>query len=1063
MKPIGTSSRTFAFAIALAALPAWWGVPTQAADSKAAALADKRWTLVQPVPTTQAPAPPEITEFGSIINPPSILTPPNATDIAVKPSTVVTQSEVSIAINPTNPNIIFASANASQWPVNTFYGTGVYWSTDGGTTWTGDDHGPGGVGNSGDPAAAIRAIDNRWLVGYISSAGQGVSYTTNGGTTWAARTCGTGNLDKNHMCADNVAASAFYGNLYSAWTNFGGTNINDIEAVRSTDGGNTWGSLANISNNVNAGSHNQGVNLRTGPNGTVYACWAIYDGWPTDETAIGFNKSTNGGASWVGEFRAITNIRGVRQGIPNTTNRTNSFPSMAVDVSGGPRNGWIYIAWTNRGVPGVNNGDPDCYVSRSTNGGTTWGTPVRINQDATTRSQWFPWITCDPTSGQLAVIFYDRRDNTADTQCRAYMAVSNDGAATWEDFPVADVSFTPTPIPGLATGYMGDYLGIDMVAGHAMPIWMDNRGGNYLAYVSPTLVSDPLDPNPPTNVAASSNLGTPTSVLLTWTDPTTHVNGTPLPNFSIDISRDDVFLVNVNQGNQTFTDTGLTDGQLYHYALKSRDDVTDSTSSAVNVQAYAGGSPTAVLLTSTTAITRTIFQSTTDTQHFTISNPGALNRTLNWSLAETPDQPWLTVNPLSGAIVGNGSTQLTVLLDATALTPGTYLSDLVITANDPANPADTVHVTLNVNGVPVVHAAPPSISVTLAPLGTTTQEVTLSNSGNGDLNYTLTTSGGANRLEFPSEAFSQTGPTTFRGNVYRVDTATPLKEIQERLNVPASTPMEFFVYQNTAASGTFTKIFSTTITSGTGLAWYSSGPINVSLQAGKYYFIGAGWSGTVTAYSDFGTTPPLPLSIPFGAAMGPGGGTGYPPPASTVQGGGSWLYSIALGYGENFALTLLSPSSGTVAASGSTPIDVQITAQSALGIFHGSINVASNDPITPLVTVPITLTVSNTVDAPAVTAPLPKVLALQANAPNPFRGGTEIRYDLPKSGPVSLKIYDVTGRLVRTLVNGTREAGFRSVTWDGIDDAGHRSAAGVYFYTLQAQDKTFQRKMIQLR
>ena len=55
----------------------------------------------------------------------------------VFPGTNSTQSELSIDIHPLNPAIIFAAANATNWPFSTIYGTGVYWTTNGGTNWTG--------------------------------------------------------------------------------------------------------------------------------------------------------------------------------------------------------------------------------------------------------------------------------------------------------------------------------------------------------------------------------------------------------------------------------------------------------------------------------------------------------------------------------------------------------------------------------------------------------------------------------------------------------------------------------------------------------------------------------------------------------------------------------------------------------------------------------------------------------------------------------------------------------------------------------------------------------------
>jgi hypothetical protein len=82
------------------------------------------------------------------------------------------------------------------------------------------------------------------------------------------------------------------------------------------------------------------------------------------------------------------------------------------------------------------------------------------------------------------VIFYDDR-NVASTDCEVFCAVSRDGGATWTDFKVSDVSFTPSPIPGLSGDYFGDYIGISSRGGKVYPVWTDNRSGRALAYVSP--------------------------------------------------------------------------------------------------------------------------------------------------------------------------------------------------------------------------------------------------------------------------------------------------------------------------------------------------------------------------------------------------------------------------------------------------------------------------------------------------------------------------------------------------------------------------------------------------
>lgn len=73
------------------------------------------------------------------------------------------------------------------------------------------------------------------------------------------------------------------------------------------------------------------------------------------------------------------------------------------------------------------------------------------------------------------------------------------------------------------------------------------------------------------------------------------------------------------------------------------------------------------------------------------------------------------------------------------------------------------------------------------------------------------------------------------------------------------------------------------------------------------------------------------------------------------------------------------------------------------------------------------------------------------SCPNPFKAATVIWYDLPESGgAVTLHVYDLGGRLVRTLVDRAQTGGEKSVTWDGRDNRGRRVASGVYFYRLEA-------------
>jgi len=73
---------------------------------------------------------------------------------------------------------------------------------------------------------------------------------------------------------------------------------------------------------------------------------------------------------------------------------------------------------------------------------------------------------------------------------------------------------------------------------------------------------------------------------------------------------------------------------------------------------------------------------------------------------------------------------------------------------------------------------------------------------------------------------------------------------------------------------------------------------------------------------------------------------------------------------------------------------------------------------------------------------------LEQNAPNPVSSSTSISFSLPAASNVSLDIFDVSGRLVRTLSSGLKDAGTHQVTWNGKDDSGSRLANGVYYYRL---------------
>ena len=88
---------------------------------------------------------------------------------------------------------------------------------------------------------------------------------------------------------------------------------------------------------------------------------------------------------------------------------------------------------------------------------------------------------------------------------------------------------------------------------------------------------------------------------------------------------------------------------------------------------------------------------------------------------------------------------------------------------------------------------------------------------------------------------------------------------------------------------------------------------------------------------------------------------------------------------------------------------------------------------------------------------------LAQNAPNPFNPRTMIRYASAADGEVSLRIYDLRGRLVRNLVDSKLPAGKHQASWDGRDDGGRVLPSGVYHYVLRTLDSELKRKMVLLR
>ncbi|MCK4893111.1 MAG: carboxypeptidase regulatory-like domain-containing protein, partial [Calditrichia bacterium] len=167
----------------------------------------------------------------------------------------------------------------------------------------------------------------------------------------------------------------------------------------------------------------------------------------------------------------------------------------------------------------------------------------------------------------------------------------------------------------------------------------------------------------------------------------------------------------------------------------------------------------------------------------------------------------------------------------------------------------------------------------------------------------------------------------------------------------------------------------------------------------------------------------------------------------------------------------LNPVGGTIAPGSQTDIIVSLNSKNfPLGDFWASVEIFSNDPQAGHLVIPIHMKVDSILTGIAGTPEIPQDYQLFQNYPNPFNPTTTIRYGLKQASDVKLKIYNLLGQEVRTLISAQQEAGYQSIVWDGRDNRGTPVASGIYIYQLAAnpatgvgQSFTSTRKMILMK
>ncbi|MBK8553310.1 MAG: T9SS type A sorting domain-containing protein [Ignavibacteria bacterium] len=152
------------------------------------------------------------------------------------------------------------------------------------------------------------------------------------------------------------------------------------------------------------------------------------------------------------------------------------------------------------------------------------------------------------------------------------------------------------------------------------------------------------------------------------------------------------------------------------------------------------------------------------------------------------------------------------------------------------------------------------------------------------------------------------------------------------------------------------------------------------------------------------------------------------------------------------------PNSGTIIPGGNQTVSVNFSAVGlSVGTYTGILKVNSNDPLTPVKNVGIRLNVGTT-GVQSTGNTIPTEYDLKQNYPNPFYPVTKINFSIPKQGLVTLKIYDVLGKEVITLVNEAKEAGNYDVDFNASS-----LASGAYFYKIESGDFSNIKRMILLK
>jgi hypothetical protein len=393
--------------------------------------------------------------------------------------------EPTIFINPKSPNKMVVSMINDKTMQTTNTKTGqdkVYFSKDYGVSWS-DRKAKSKYGDFGDPCLIA---DNEGYFYYFHMSDpekmgwEGeqvmdriVCQRSKNGKRWNKGVSIGYDPPKKH---ENPWATFHEtsGRLYVCWTqydNYNSSNPQDSAHIMvsiSNDRGLSWANPIRINQYGGDCSGDIGTPMgaipSAGPDQDVYVTWAYNE-------KIYFDRSVDGGVIWLKEDVVVADQPGGWHFDVPGFGKAPGTPVNGCDISYGPFHGNIYVSWADQ-----RNGkeNTDIFISKSSDRGNTWSEPKMVNDDEVVmmgRHQCYNWMTVDPITGYIYIVFYDRR-NYNDLKTDVYLAMSVDGGETFKNEQINAEPFVPN-----SDVYLGDYINIAAYGGFVRPVWTSLKDG----------------------------------------------------------------------------------------------------------------------------------------------------------------------------------------------------------------------------------------------------------------------------------------------------------------------------------------------------------------------------------------------------------------------------------------------------------------------------------------------------------------------------------------------------------------------------------------------------------